>query len=182
MPDYQEGKIYTIRSHQTNKYYIGSTTQPLAKRLFGHKSNYSKYMEGKFKSNLTSFEIIKLNDYYIELFENYPCNSKNELDKREGELIRLHKNECVNIVIPCRTKKQYTLDTKDIKREYDRNYREVNKDKKQECNRNYRENNKDKIKERKTLLINCVCGSIIQHKHKASHLKTIKHKNYINSL
>jgi hypothetical protein len=30
---YQHGKIYTIRSFQTDKFYIGSTTQPLSKRL-----------------------------------------------------------------------------------------------------------------------------------------------------
>ena len=30
----------------------------------------------------------------IELVENYPCNSKEELEKKEGEYIK--NNECVN--------------------------------------------------------------------------------------
>lgn len=29
MPDYNKGKIYSLRSHQTNDIYIGSTCQKL---------------------------------------------------------------------------------------------------------------------------------------------------------
>ena len=28
------------------------------------------------------------NDWYIELYENYPCENKEQLNKREGEIIR----------------------------------------------------------------------------------------------
>ncbi len=28
-------------------------------------------------------------NWYIELYENYPCNNREELCKREGEIIRL---------------------------------------------------------------------------------------------
>ena len=38
--DYKNGKIYTIRSFQTDKYYIGSTCTMLSKRFSNHKSNY----------------------------------------------------------------------------------------------------------------------------------------------
>ena len=95
--DYSNGKIYTIRSHQTEKYYIGSTTAPLVKRFSQHNCNYNKNKH----SNIV--EIFKHGDAYIELLEDFPCKNKNELNKREGELIREHKNNCTNIKIPCRT-------------------------------------------------------------------------------
>ena len=103
MPNYQNGKIYAIRSFQTEKKYIGSTTQLLCQRLREHK-NCKK---------TTSQQILQYDDYYIELIENYACNSKEELQKREGELIRENKELCVNIVIPQRTNKEYVADNKE---------------------------------------------------------------------
>jgi predicted GIY-YIG superfamily endonuclease len=45
--DYKNGKIYAIRSHQTDEIYIGSTTQSLSKRFSNHKSKYKLYLEKK---------------------------------------------------------------------------------------------------------------------------------------
>ena len=46
-----------------------------------------------------------INDWYVELYENFPCDNKEQLNKREGELIReiatLNKN------IAGRTIKEY---------------------------------------------------------------------------
>lgn len=92
MCDYQNGKIYAIRSPQTNKIYIGSTTQPLRKRLWDHKND--NYNPNRTEKICTSKKIMDLGDYYIELLENFPCNTKEELNKREGELQRFH--DCVN--------------------------------------------------------------------------------------
>ena len=108
--NYQNGKIYTIRSYQTDDVYYGSTTQPLSKRLSTHKRLYKLWLNKK-HNYVTSFEIVKYDDCYIELYENCPCNSKSELEKREGEYIR--NNKCVNKYIPCRSKKQYREDNKD---------------------------------------------------------------------
>jgi hypothetical protein len=73
---------------------VGSTTQPLYKRLYEHKKDYKLFLKGK-KNYISSFEIIKLDDdVYIELVCNCPCNSKNELEKEEGQYIR--KIKCVN--------------------------------------------------------------------------------------
>ena len=151
--DYSNGKIYTIRSSQTDKYYIGSTTTSLAKRFSKHKCAYNTG-----DLYITSAEIFKYEDAYIELLEDYPCGSKNELNKREGQLIRQYKNECVNNNIAGRSKSEYQYDNKDIKKEYDKKYRDENKEKilerlKQnediirENKKQYRQKNKDKIKE-----------------------------------
>lgn len=45
----------------------------------------------------------------IELVENYSCNSRSQLSKREGEIIR--STECVNKRIEGRTTSEYIKDT-----------------------------------------------------------------------
>jgi len=141
--DYANGKIYTIRSYQTDKYYIGSTTTSLAKRLSGHKSHYKNG-----RMDISSVEIVKYEDAYIELLEDYPCSNKNELNKREGQLIRQYKNECVNRCIPGRTinnnKKQYDYHNKD----YKKIYYELNKDVIKERMRLYRIENREQINQK----------------------------------
>ena len=97
---YQNGKIYTIRSYQTAKFYIGSTTQDLSKRFYAHKEAFKHKDEKKNSTILTSFKILAYGDAYIELLENVCCKSKTELLKREGELIRENIDNVVNKDIP----------------------------------------------------------------------------------
>ena len=141
--DYKNGKIYTIRSHQTDKFYIGSTTQPLSKRLSKHKGDYKCYLKGTCRF-ITSFEIIKFEDAYIELLEEYSCDNKLQLHRREGELIR--DNNCVNKIIAGRTIKEYKEDNKDKIKEY----YEQNKEQIKEYKQKWSEENKDKIKQKNT--------------------------------
>ena len=163
MVNYHDGKIYKIIcDSQPEKVYIGSTTQTLHKRLSKHVWNYKAFLDGK-GNNVTSFDILKNNDYQILLIENVSCESKEELLKKEGEWIRTYKNndeleECINKCIAGRTYKEYCEDNKDKIKEYlgeyykknkdkDKEYRENNKDKILKQKKLYRENNKDKIKE-----------------------------------
>jgi hypothetical protein len=76
---YHNGQIYTIRSYKTDKFYIGSTIQPLHKRLYEHRKHYKLYKEGKYH-NMSSYIIIEHEDHYIELLETFKCESKNELE------------------------------------------------------------------------------------------------------
>jgi len=133
--DYANGKIYTIHSYHTDLYYIGSTTSTLTKRLYEHNSYYK---QGK---TCESSEIIKYGDAYIVLLEEFPCFNKNQLNKREIELIREHKN-CINK----KTDKQsYYLKNKDKRVEYQRQYDEVNREQIIERRKQYYEANKDKF-------------------------------------
>ena len=86
MKDYSTGKIYAIRSAQTDEIYIGSTIQPLCVRMAGHRLKYKYHLDGK-KTGTMSYKIMQFGDAYIELIECYPCSCKEELNKREGELI-----------------------------------------------------------------------------------------------
>ncbi len=85
MPDYSKGQIYSIRFRDNDKLiYIGSTIQSLAVRFGSHKSNDGCSLSQYVQSNYTG----DLKCCYIELLEPYPCNNKQELNKREGEIIR----------------------------------------------------------------------------------------------
>jgi len=138
------GRIYSIRSHQTDDIYIGSTKQPLSKRMVEHRSKYKNQ-----KSYTTSFEILKFDDAYIELIEENEFESRDLLLKREGELIRLMN--CVNKIISGRSQKEYQDETKDQKKEYYKNYRLVNIDKLKDQCKLYNENNKEKLNEQKKI-------------------------------
>ena len=111
MIDYQKSKIYKIVCNNTGKQYIGSTSRKfLSYRLQDHKRDFER------GTKITSKEIIAGGNYDIILIENYPCNSKDELHKRERHFIETL--ECVNKCVPTRTKK-----------ETDKIWRENNKEK-----------------------------------------------------
>ena len=146
MPDYQKGKIYKLWSPQgeEDEIYIGSTCDKLYKRKNAHKQ----------KTSLCKSKILfeKYDDVRIELVEDYPCNNKQELNKKEGEYIR--ENKCLNKQIAGRTLKEYCQDNKEKKNEYDKKWRENNKEIQREYNkknkekkREYREKNKEKRNE-----------------------------------
>ena len=182
---YNNGKIYTIRSYKTDKFYIGSTIQPLYKRFNEHKTDKN--------CNMTSKIIIEYGDAYIELLENFSCNNKEELNKREGELIRLHKDNIVNKYINGRTKEEWYNDNKDkFKQQHldnkkhnniiSKNHYNDNKEYYLELAKLYRKNNKDKIIESNKATYKCDCGSLITKNYKSKHNKNKKHLQYINNI
>ncbi len=130
MPDYSQGKIYTIRCRTDNSLiYVGSTTQSLSMRMAGHRKviyneNNTGYTKKLYK---TIREMDNLNDWYIELYENFPSKNKEELLKKEGEIIR--QIGTLNTEIAGRTKKEYRAENKERIRERDRLYEEENKEK-----------------------------------------------------
>ena len=85
---YKNGKIYTLRCYKTedNKFidvsnyiYVGSTCNPLYKRFYMHKQ--AAFDSNKYKSKLyeTMRETFFNYNYIwkIELYENFPCSSRN---------------------------------------------------------------------------------------------------------
>lgn len=156
------GSIYCLRSHKTPNIYIGSTTQPLSHRIRDHRKLYKKYINNNFHY-LTSFEIMKYDDVYIELIENVIYNTKQELEKKEGEYIR--KMSCVNKYIAGRSKQDY----------YEEHKEEI-KEKRQ----NYYNDNKEEISNKKKETLICICGITHRKVDKSRHLKTQTHINFIN--
>ena len=189
MPDYSNGKIYTIRSYRTDQLYVGSTVQPLYKRLHAHRKDYKRYQNDK-GYYTTSFEILKFEDCYIELIEEFPCENKQQLEKREGELIRT--NACVNKRIEGRTRAEYREDNKEHIIEQKKQWYEVNKERINEKNKQWYEANKEHISEQKKQYrqvnkdrinekVNCECSGKYTMRHKSQHMKTIKHQRYLEA-
>lgn len=185
---YSNGKIYKIISENTEKYYIGSTTQPLSKRFSDHKSNYKMFQNSKYH-NYSSFDIIKENDCKIVLIEDYPCENKNQLESRERYWIDKYKDNIVNKCIPTRTDKEYYKDNiekaqkyrdehKQEIKEYNNKYYEEQKDKIKAQSKNYRLKNLDIVKQKQKIKHNCECGGKYTNSGKSEHFKTTKHKSY----
>jgi hypothetical protein len=174
--------IYKISCNISGLQYYGSTSESIDKRLQGHQNSYKRYVDDK--TNYTSsFEIIKNDNYTIELMEE--CNDENR-DERESYYIR--NFECVNKVIPDRTKKEYMKEyqkeyyenNKEYHKEYHKEYRENNKEKISEKKKEYYENNKERINEIRKGKYTCECGLTIRKDSKAKHEKSIKHLEFIN--
>jgi hypothetical protein len=117
MMDYSKGKIYLIRNKiNENFIYVGSTIEEyLLKRFNKHKyqkcCSLNKYVSDE--NNNSNW-----NDWYIELYENFPCNSKGELCKK-GKWNNKRKSN--------NNKIGYSTD--EMKKEQDKQYRINNKEK-----------------------------------------------------
>jgi ribosomal protein S16 len=152
---YKRGQIYTIRNFNDNALiYVGSTIEPLPNRFYKHKRDCKS---GKRANRLYNHIINNdWSDWYIEFYEYYPCNNKQELSKREGEVIRLigsiNTNKTINEYheenaekIKEEQRKYYIENAEKIK-ERVRKYQSENAEKIREVQRKYREENAEKIK------------------------------------
>ena len=142
---FQKGKIYIIRNRINDLVYIGSTCQSLAQRMVQHRRD----MNVKRCQDWKLYQLMKElhnENFYIELLENYPCNTKDELNKREGEFIRKYQSQ-LNKRIEGRTPKEYREEHKEEATQYHKEYQQNNKEKLLEYQKEYREKNKDKARE-----------------------------------
>jgi hypothetical protein len=144
---YHNGKIYTIRCRDDDTLiYVGSSCLPLHKRFYQHKQFMKK---DKYKNILLykKMNSLGIDKFYIELYENFKCDTKEELKKHEGEVIR--KIATMNMRIEGRTKQEYQQnpEVKEYHKHYDKEYYENNKNRIKEVKKKYRDNNLDKTKE-----------------------------------
>ena len=157
MPDYNNGKIYKIIDSENKVIYIGSTTEQLCKRYSKHKH---KAIGNK-----------------IILLENFPCNSREELVKKEQEFIEQYDN-LLNKIRAFNSEEQYKEYMKEYykeyhkehPKEYNKEYYEDNKKKLSEKMKKYYENNKNKISEK---------HKKYNEKHKIEISEKKKNKNYL---
>ena len=165
---YENGKIYVIKSYQTNDAYIGSTTKKLSNRLSMHKANYKRWKAGKYHY-VTSYEIIKFDDCYVELVEDYACNSRQELETREGIVCKTYNN-AINKVIAGRTRAEYLLDNKEELQKRNKTY-----------NKKYNQEHKKEIRKRASTVCHCDCGGKTTRCNLSRHTKSEKHQTYLNN-
>jgi hypothetical protein len=163
---YQRGKIYKLVNDEMGLTYYGSTCNELRKRFHTHKSETNRS---------SSKKLFEKGEVQIILVEKYPCNDKMELLKRERYYIE--NNECVNKNIPLRTDKEYYNDNKEKYRDYYQN----NKESMNKKSRDYHEKNKESMNKKQKEKFNCECGGKFTRIHKATHLKTNRHQNYLTN-
>ena len=174
MLNYQNAKIYKIEDIGGNMCYFGSTTkQYLSPRMASHRSDYKKWLAG----NHTKLTVIDIFEKYgvenckIVLVELYPCQTKDELHKREAHYITSF--ECVNKQIPGRTLAEYYQDNKErIQKEHNEYYAKT-----KDAKKLYNEKNIEKIKARKKEVVDCECGNTYSRSSKSKHLESNTHKN-----
>ncbi|KAJ1463640.1 hypothetical protein T484DRAFT_1758676 [Baffinella frigidus] len=183
-PDYSKGKIYTIRCRTNPEHiYVGSTIQPLSKRWGGHKTS-SVY---KKRSHLLIYVTIRgdelgWDNWFIELYEDFPCERREEMLKREGEIIR--KIGSLNMKIAGRTDEEYVNDNKELLSQKGAKYRKENKEQIQACAKKryysddrqakiqvYREENKKQLSQ---------TSKIYRETH-SEEIKLKKNRYYINN-
>lgn len=142
MPDYSRGKIYEIVCRKTGEKYVGSTTlKYLSMRLAGHRT---------LKERSCSKQIIERGDYYINLLEDFPCESKGQLLKREREWY--DKCECINIQRPYISQCEKNL-----------------------IKQNWVDRNLEKVNDFRREMVTCECGNTYRRSNKSLHIRTNKH-------
>ena len=186
---YQRGKIYTIRCYDDDTLiYVGSTIETLSARMSKHRYDKTcslyQYVNGNW------------DNWYIELYEEYPCNNKQLLEKREGEITRLIGN--INKRIECRTKKEWTEENKEHFKKQQKEWREKSKEQLKEYEKNrprvnneteiiknkqykkdYYETNKEIIAEKAKQKVVCErCGCEIVKSYLKKHQQSPKCLNY----
>ena len=161
MPNYLNGKVYAIRSHQTEQVYIGSTVERLSARMSKHRAQYKFYNTGK-GHYYTSYKMLDFPDAYVELIEKHPCLCREELERLEGQYIRAEPN-AVNRIIAGRTKAEYYKD---------------NAERLKAQEKEYYQNNAVKIRAQQKQKHTCPCGGKYTTGGKGRHFKTEKHRAY----
>lgn len=157
---YQSGKIYKLVNDVDDMEYIGSTCNPLRKRLYGHKKDALRKDRFVYNHlNAIGWDTVK-----IILIENYPSNSRSELTARERyHYDQLDRDRRLNMNRPAVTSEE----TKKQKQEYSQRP-EVKERERIRCR-----------DPRRTCRINkcvqCECGSIIGRNSRSSHRKSKKH-------
>jgi len=146
MPDYSKGLIYMLRHEDDineENIYIGSTTN-FTQRKRAHKNILNNPLCKKYNTKL--YKTIRENGgwekWVMEWIEDYACNSKRELEKREGEIT---KNKAIlNMCIAGRTNKEYYEDNKVKISKRQKQYRIDNKEKFAEREKKKKKNIKKK--------------------------------------
>lgn len=177
---YENAKIYKITSFSKPELvYYGSTCQSLKRRLRQHKTEMKIG-----KKEMASKQILELDDAYIVLVEEYPCQTKEDLFKREAEYIS--NNICVNKTMPYvspeqqkENMKKYLEQNKEIIRQKDQARHKIWYQKSKEKVAEKYQKNKLQIQEKAKKMIICECGAEVMKCQMARHKKTDKHSKLL---
>jgi len=137
---YNHGKIYRLVNDVDKEEYIGSTCNPLCKRLWWHRSDAKKKPTSRVYEHMLK---VGIEHFKIILVEQYPCENKMELLRRERYWIH-ELNPSLNHYFPSRSTTERSKE-----------YYEINRDTILEKKKEYNEKHKD-----------IIAGKMIKHYHK----------------
>ncbi|MGI9555800.1 MAG: GIY-YIG nuclease family protein [Cyanophyceae cyanobacterium] len=181
MPDYSKCVIYKICCKDTSieDFYIGSTCN-FTRRKYQHKSichnpNATNY-------NLKIYQFIRdqggFQNWDMVMIHQEAVENKLQKERLERYIIEDLKPS-LNIKIPTRTTKERYQDNKERMNQQQRQYREANREHVEQYQTQWRIDNKERIKEQQRQNYDCECGAKFTHGHKARHLRSKKHIEYI---
>lgn len=189
MSDYSQGKIYKLYvPGLEDNCYIGSTYNTLYHRYAQHK--YAAKLDSQ-KKCAASQMFQDGNEVVIELIENFPCNSKQELEVRERYWLEQFP-EAINTNTPTRTwkerweaNKEHNLQkhkdwiaaNKDKQAEYKKQKRLENLELAKQKDKEARERRKEKIAAAKAEIVECpICQSKMRKGSLWTHTNTVHKK------
>ena len=139
---YMNAKIYKILNSSNDDVYVGSTIQSLSQRMAKHRSSIKHKPHYRLYQHMQKFGV---DTFYIELIENYPCRSKDELRAKEGEWIR--RIGTLNDKVAGRSGKDWYNEHREEHSAKCKEYRQNNLEAVKEKAKQFRLNNIDKIRE-----------------------------------
>ena len=195
--DYKDGKIYCIRNYKTDDIYIGSTCEKyLSKRMVKHRSSMNNDRDRNFPLYQKMNEV-GVENFYIELIENYPCENRDQLRAREQHYIR--EMATLNKRVEGRTIKEWKEDNKEYMKEWKKKYYQEHKEETKARVKKYREDNPELIKQQKNdyyikhreeliqknqergqVKFICECCGKYTKQHQQEHNRSKKHQAYLN--
>jgi hypothetical protein len=180
MPKYSKSIIYRIvcKDLSVTDCYVGSTTN-FKRRRGAHKCRCNNPNDKA--HNLMIYKFIREHggweNWDMIMVEEFPCDNKLQLHKREREVIE-QLTPTLNSEIPSRTQKEYREDNKEKIKEFGKQYYQDNKQKILQQRKQYELDNKQKIKERECKKIECpICKCMVKKYQFKRHTKTTKHIN-----
>lgn len=162
-------RIYCIKSPQTEEVYVGSTVNELVVRMYNHKKDYKRYLND-LHPYMTSFDIVKYPDAYIELLEERTFETKEDRYICERKWIQEIKS--CNKYMPYKSPEE--------KSAWCQEYRDTHIEERVAYDKIYREKNKDRIKQQKFEKHICECGGKYITQNKSRHMNTPKHIDFIH--
>ena len=176
--DYKNGKIYCIRNTIDDNIYVGSTCQPLSKRMAKHRGCMNEIRRNT--KLYIKMRDIGVDKFYIELIEECPCDNLEQLLRREGHFIR--EVATLNHKIAGRTEKEnskeYYIKNKEHLDDTNKTYRESHPDEFKEYRRKWYEHNRDRL----LTSSKCGCGSSYIASYEERHKQTKQHQDYLKQL
>ena len=128
-----------------------------------------------------------IDDFIIDIVEEYPCETKEQREKREGEITR--EMGTLNQRIAGRTRKEYKQEfaeyLKVFARENKKKWRAENREhyleKEKGYKKTYREKHKEQLQEKASTKVECECGGHYTLSQKAEHMQSKKHLKYLGT-